>query len=129
MPDPHQRRTSPRWGAVANQTTLEFHVGDGRRRTKASVVNISREGALLTADVAPPIGKPLWVRMESPARTDWVAATSIRVGPCRQVAVRFSGGCPDDLLLGAMLGIDLGPTILDGGRPQSFDDFDAIPVV
>jgi PilZ domain len=128
MSDRHQRRVSSRWGAVENQATLEFRAGDGHRRTKARVINISREGALLISEEAPPLGKTTWVRMESPARTDWVAGIPIRLGPCREVALRFSGPCPDDFLLAAMLGIDLGPTIRDGGRPQSFDDFEVSSV-
>jgi PilZ domain len=125
MFDRLDRRTSPRWIAVANEITLELQTRTGNQRAKARLVNISREGALLLTDDVPPAGT-LWMRMESPARTDWVAAVPIRHGPSRQVAVRFLRPCEDDLLLAAMLGLDFGPTLLDGGVPRSFDDAPAV---
>src|SRR5262249_23752700 len=91
------------------------------RRAKAMLVDISRDGALLLTDEVPPAGV-LWMRMESPARTDWVAAVPIRQGPSRRVAVRFPRPCEDDLLLAATLGLDFGPALLDGGLPRSCDD-------
>ena len=41
-------------------------------------------------------------------KTDWITAVSIRLGPLQEVALRFTRPCPDDFLLAAMLGIDLG---------------------
>ena len=121
MSDRLDRRLSPRWTAVANEITLEIPTRTGNRRAKARLVDISRDGALLLTDEVPPAGV-LWMRMESPARTDWVAAVPIRQGPSRRVAVRFPRPCEDDLLLAATLGLDFGPTLLDGGLPRSFDD-------
>lgn len=121
MSDKLDRRISPRWIAVSNEITLEIHDRIGSRRAKARLVNISREGALLATDEVPPAGT-LWIRMESPARTDWVAVVPVRQDASRQVAVRFAQPCEDDLLLAATLGLDFGPTLLDGGVPRSFDD-------
>jgi hypothetical protein len=125
MSDRLDRRISPRWIAVPNEITLELQTRTGSRRAKARLVNISREGALLLTDEVPPAGV-LWMRMESPARTDWIAAVPIRHDPSRQVAVRFHRPCEDDVLLAAMLGLDFGPTLLDGGLPRSFDDAPAV---
>jgi hypothetical protein len=38
------------------------------------------------------------------------------------LGLRFVRPCPDDFLLAAMLGVDLVLTILDDGRPLTFDD-------
>jgi hypothetical protein len=124
MSDRLDGRLSPRWIAVPNEITLELQAGTGSRRVKARLVNISREGALLQSDEVPPAGS-LWMRMESPARTEWVAVVPVRRGPERQVAVRFSRPCEDDFLLAATLGLDFGAMILDGGLPRSFDDVPA----
>lgn len=118
------RRISARWSAVPNEITLEVQDGAGSRRAKARLVDISREGALLVADEVPPAGR-LWMRMESPARTDWVAVVPVRRDATRGVAVRFARPCEDDFLLAATLGLDFGPTLLDGGVPRSFDDVPA----
>jgi hypothetical protein len=121
MSDRLDRRVSPRWIAVPNELTLELQTRAGNHRAKARLLNISRGGALLLTDEVPPAGV-LWMRMESPARTDWVAAVPIRQGPSRQVAVRFPRPCEDDLLLAATLGLDFGPILFEGGLPRSFDD-------
>jgi hypothetical protein len=117
-------RTSPRWIAVPNEITLELQAGTGSRRVRARLVNISREGALLVSDEIPPAGL-LWMRMESPARTEWVGALPVRRGPEGQVAVRFSRPCEDDFLLAATMGLDFGAILIDGGIPRSFDDMPA----
>lgn len=124
MLDPLDRRCSPRWNAVKNEMVLDLTARAGNRRAKARLVNISREGALLSVDEVPPIGA-LWMRMESPARTDWIRVEAVRIDRPGQVAVRFPRPCDDDLLLAAMLGLDFGPTLIDGGLPQSFDDMTA----
>jgi PilZ domain len=129
MSDRCDRRVSPRWTAVPNESTLELHTGDGFRRVKARLVNISREGALLITDEASRPSGLLWIRMESPAKTDWVGAIPTRFDESRRLAVRFTTPCEDDFLLAGMLGLDFGPTIFDGGRPQSFDDVPASSVV
>ena len=99
--------------AVKNQAHLELATACGRRKVAARLVNISRDGALLATGEAWPLGEPLCVRLDSPVRTDWVAAVAVRLGRPGEVAVRFARGCADDLLLAATLGIDLGPMITD----------------
>jgi PilZ domain len=122
MPDSLDRRASPRWVAVKNQATLEFLGGAGKQRAKVSLVNISRSGALIVTDEILPLGGKLWFRMESPAQTDWIGVVPVRHNQLHQIGFRFAKPCLDDLLLAAMLGIDLGATVFDGGRPPTFAD-------
>jgi hypothetical protein len=122
MPAPLDRRVSPRWVAVKNQSTLELQGEDGNRRVKATLVNISRDGALIVADEMPPPRGSFWFRMESPAKTDWIGVEPVRHEGSRRMGLRFVRPCPDDFLLAAMLGVDLVLSILDGGRPPTFDD-------
>jgi hypothetical protein len=124
MPPLLERRISPRVAAVENRSRLEFGISTDHRRVAATLVNISREGALVVAGEPPALHETTWVRMEAPAKTDWVAAVPVRLGASNEVGIRFVDPCPDDLLLAAMLGIDLGPTILGGPRPESVDDFE-----
>ena len=57
---------------------------------------------------------PVSLRMESPVKTDWVDATIVRVDPNRQIGLRFTQGCPDDLLLAGTVGIDIAFILRDG---------------
>ena len=60
--------------------------------------------------------------MESPLKTDWADATTVRVGEDNGIAIRFPGRCPDDLLLAATVGIDVSYLFRDGDRPETLDD-------
>jgi PilZ domain len=122
MPALLDRRVSPRWVAVKNQSVLELQGADGRRRVKVTLVDVSRDGALVVADEPPPLRGPLWLRMEDPAKTDWVRVEPVRRDDSGRLGLRFVHPCPDDFLLAAMLGVDLVLTILDGGRPPTLDD-------
>jgi hypothetical protein len=108
-----ERRDSPRCNAVENQSRLEFAVYEGRRRVEARLVNISRGGALLIADNHPPREAPVWMRIESPVKTDWAEAMMVRHGQNQEIGVQFPRGCPDDLLLAGTIGIDLISMIID----------------
>ena len=108
-----ERRDSPRCSAVQNQSRLEFAVFEGRRRVEARLVNISRGGALLISDNRPPREAPVWMRIESPVKTDWAEAMTVRLGQNQEIGVQFPHGCPDDLLLAGTIGIDLMSMIID----------------
>jgi hypothetical protein len=123
MPALQERRTSPRLDAVKNRARIEIATPSGLRRAAALLVNISQEGALIIVTEAPPLHERLWMRMEEPAKTDWVAAVAVRHRDWNEVGLRFPGPRPDDLLLAATLGIDFGPTLMGGPRPESVDDF------
>jgi hypothetical protein len=116
MPHPAERRTWPRCEAVKNRSSMEFATPRGRQRIEARLVNISRDGALVVADPPPLEATPIWLRIESPVRTDWVDATIVRVETNRQIGLSFTPGCPDDLLLAGAVGIDLAFLIRDGSN-------------
>ncbi len=122
MPALIDRRISPRWAAVKNQSTLELQGADGHRRVKATLVNISRDGALIVTDEKLSLQGSLWFRMEVPAKTDWIAVEPVRHDESQRMGLRFVRPCPDDFLLAAMLGVDLVLTIFEDGRPLSLDD-------
>ena len=90
---------------------------EGRRRVDARLVNISRGGALLVTENRPPHEAAVWMRIESPVKTDWAEAMTVRLGQDREVGIKFPRGCPDDLLLAGTVGIDLISMIVD---PSTF---------
>jgi PilZ domain len=122
MSDSRERRTSPRCVAVENQSRLEFAARGGRQRVSARVMNISRDGALVVTEDPPPCGEPIWLRIESPVKTDWAKAVTVRVGRSREFAVRFPMGCPDDLLMAGTIGINMISSFFDTTRSESFGD-------
>ena len=122
MSRPAERRASPRCDAVKNQSRLEIAVRGGRRTREARIVNISRDGALIVAENPPANEFPVWLRVESPVKTDWAEATIVRIGRDREIALQFPQGCPDDLLLASTVGIDLTSMILNRSSvASSFD--------
>jgi hypothetical protein len=122
MPNPLERRISPRYSTVKNQATLEHRSGSFICRTRATLLDISREGALVSAEATIPLAEPIRFRIESPAKTDWIAAVSVRLGELRLVGIRFIGLCPNDILLAGMLGIELGVSAIDGDIAPAFDE-------
>jgi PilZ domain len=107
MPHPDERRASRRCDVVNNRASIHFEAPEGRRRIGAKLLNISRDGALVLAEKAMVRAVPLSIRIDSPVRTGWVDAKVVRFGSNREIAVHFPMGCPDDLLLAGMVGIDL----------------------
>ena len=102
-----ERRASPRCDVVKNRSSVQFEAPEGRCRIGATLVNISRNGALLLAEKPMLRAAPLSIRIESPVRTDWVNANVARFNPNREIGLHFPQGCPDDLLLAGTVGIDL----------------------
>ncbi len=119
MSHSHERRDSPRCSVVENQSRLEFAVPEGRRRVEAKMVNISRGGALLVTGNPPACQAAVWIRIESPVKTDWAEAMTVRHGRNEEVGVQFPQGCPDDLLLAGTIGIDLVSMVIDPARLAS----------
>ena len=101
------RRAHARQVVVPNRAALDWgtKTNDGGR--EARLLDISRGGASLDSRDAPPLGQPVWLRLESPAPTPWVGATVVRRDGPRHVGVRFDGECPDEVMLAATLGISL----------------------
>jgi hypothetical protein len=114
MPHSAERRAWPRCDAVKNRSRLQFATPQGGQRIEARLVNISRDGALVVAEIPPPHVTPIWLRIESPVKTDWVDATIVRLDQKRQIGLHFTRGCPDDLLLAGTVGIDLAFIVRNG---------------
>ena len=120
MANPIERRISPRYSTVMNEATLEHRIDSQSCRTCATLINISQEGALVSAEATIPLGKPIRFRIETPARTAWIAAVPVRRGDPRLVGIRFLQRCPYEILLAGMLGVDLGVSII-GGDARALD--------
>ena len=103
----HERRASPRCDAVKNQSRLEFSVPGGSRRVEARLINLSPDGASIVAEEPPPCGSPLWIRIESPVKTEWIKAAAVRVGQGQEFAVHFPTAMPGRLPYGG----DNGPRL------------------
>jgi hypothetical protein len=119
---PDERRASTRCDVVKNRSSIQFEVPEGRRRVGATLINISRNGALVLAEKPMLRAAPLSIRIDSPVRTDWVDAKVVRFNPNREIGLHFPQGCPDDLLLAATVGIDL--AFLVRNEPNGTTAFD-----
>lgn len=103
-----EQRKHPRHEVVTNRAVLEWGTvttSDGE--DVVQLVDVSRGGACLITRDPPPHGQPLWLRMEAPVATNWVAARLVRREEPDRVAIRFEVEAPDDLMLAATLGIAL----------------------
>jgi hypothetical protein len=98
---------SPRCDVVKNRSSIQFGDPEGLRRIRATLINISRNGALVVADTPMLRPVPLSIRIDIPVRTDWVDAQVVRFDANREIGLHFLQGCPDDLLLAGTVGIDL----------------------
>jgi PilZ domain len=119
---PDERRASTRCDVVKNRSSIQFEVPEGRRRIGATLINISRNGALVLAEKPMVRAAPLSIRIDSPVRTDWVDARVVRFNSNREIGLHFPQGCPDDLLLAATVGIDL--AFLVRNEPNGTTAFD-----
>jgi hypothetical protein len=117
-----ERRASTRCDVVKNRSSIQFEVPEGRRRVGATLINISRNGALVLAEKPMLRAAPLSIRIDSPVRTDWVDAKVVRFNSNREIGLHFPQGCPDDLLLAATVGIDL--AFLVRNEPNGTTAFD-----
>ena len=119
---PDERRASTRCDVVKNRSSIQFEMPEGRRRIGATLINISRNGALVLAEKPMLRAAPLSIRIDSPVRTDWVDAKVVRFNANREIGLHFPQGCPDDLLLAATVGIDL--AFLVRNEPNGTTAFD-----
>ena len=120
VPDLIESRVSPRYLTVKNQASLEYRSGPYRFTTRCTLIDISRLGALVSTEGAIAIGRPLRFRIESPAKTDWIGAVTVRIEDAALIGIRFLQPCQDSLLLAGMLGIELGVSVVDGDLDPKF---------
>jgi hypothetical protein len=101
-----ERRAFARGTALSNRSRLELTTADGRRTIEATLLNVSRGGALMSATETPDLHTRVLIRIESPVKTDWVAAVVVRLASLGQVALSFIEPCADDFLLAAWVALD-----------------------
>jgi hypothetical protein len=101
------RRAHPRQVVVPNRVALDWGSTTSEGGYEARLLDISLGGASLESRIMPPTGQSLWLRVESPARTQWVSATVVQSARQCRIGVRFEESCPDELMLAATLGISL----------------------
>jgi diguanylate cyclase (GGDEF)-like protein len=100
------RRSSLRRPTIANQAHIEWLEKGKLRESEARLVDISRDGALLVTDAAPPLRTTVWVTIYKPSQANEVEASVVRHDPSNRVGLSLHGPCPKDLYLAAMFGID-----------------------
>ncbi len=103
MTAPIERRAAVRSETVNNQTSVQFMDWRDRRITRSRLLNISETGGLILADQAPPLYRPLWVRVENAPGAGWIAAEPVRFGRSKEIGIRFYRPCPRNFFLGATL--------------------------
>lgn len=121
-----ERRTSPRHTTVNHQTSVQLMDWTGRRITRASLVDISTDGALILTDQTPGLNRPVRVRFDNAMELGWMVAIPVRLGRSKEVGIRFTHPCPLDFLWAARRGTDSRSvagdeeeTQLGGVRPES----------
>src|SRR5205814_1300295 len=98
------RRTSPRQPAVENSLCVEWWEGAKLCQTWGRLLDVGCGGASLAAPCPLPAGRPIWVRLEEPAETDWAMATVVHQDPTGRAGVGFREPCSVFFLHAATLG-------------------------
>jgi hypothetical protein len=70
------------------------------------LLNICSDGASLLMEAKPVLGRPMWIRLEDPVKSDWFEAIPVRYGESHEVDVHFSHPCPRGFLWAATHGED-----------------------
>jgi hypothetical protein len=69
------------------------------------------------------LDQPLWVRLESPAKTAWIAAIPVRSDNSQEVGITFQKPCPDEFRLAVTMGLDFGGLFASEGEfPSSYGE-------
>ena len=98
--DTTERRRTKRIPAGDNRARLEWAEGPHFLETPARLIDISQGGASFVAELPPPGGRPVWLRLEVPRLTGWVSALVVRLDGATEGGLSFSGYCPHDLIAG-----------------------------
>jgi hypothetical protein len=98
-----ERRLSPRYPAVINQVIIGLSM---RHSVGASLVNISRTGALLSIREKPQLHSSIRIRLKYPLRSPWVEARVVRIRDEGGIGIAFVHGCDRTLFYGSLEGND-----------------------
>jgi hypothetical protein len=98
--DPTEGRRTRRLAARDNRATLEWFESPEIVTTPARLIDISQGGARFVAELPPPPGSDVWLRLEVPSVTRWVSATVVWLDGPTEGGLSFSGYCPHDLIGG-----------------------------
>ena len=95
---------------VTDQKTMKQRVHFlewmGHHSTRVILLEIWSDGALMLMEEKPFLGRPMWIRLEGPLRSDWLTAIPVRYGKSHEVEVQFSHPCPRVFLWAATRGKD-----------------------
>ena len=97
-PDGSERRLAIRYPTVPPMAArLGWWENDVQHETKAEILDIASDGALLTVDQLPPNDAELWFLAEADGQDEWVEIkVAWRVEP-NQLGCLFPEGCPYDV--------------------------------
>ena len=87
-----------RFSARDNRARLEWVEGPDLLDTPARLIDISQGGASFVAELPPPPGSDVWLRLEVPSLTGWVSARIVRLDGPTKGGLSFSGYCPHELI-------------------------------
>jgi hypothetical protein len=93
-----ERRRVCRYSAVQTAAWLGWWEGQEFKSTSARLVDISLRGCMMTVELLPPQGQPVWFCPPGATPTEWIEATLIEskrrfLGP-RVVRIAFSNPFP-----------------------------------
>ena len=91
------RRQAPRFPVVENRGFLSWWDDDACVVVPTQIKNLSALGALLLTETPPPVGEPLWLRIEAPIATDWIEVGLAWANESGAAGVFFPSTCPYDL--------------------------------
>ena len=111
MSSTFERRAHRRLPALSNRSSLEWWDGRATRMIATTVLNISEGGVLVELDQHAPIANPVWLRLDAPARTNWIAGRVVHRDGGKVAGIRFDDRCPRDFYEAALQGIDFGHLI------------------
>jgi hypothetical protein len=119
-----ERRRYRRMPSIRNSTRLSWHAPSGKVASLARLVDVSEGGALLSAELVPPMGTHVSTRIEEPVRVESCLATVVRYGPGHRVALRFCQPPAYGFFLAATVGVDLLRSLIDTPPDERFTHAD-----
>jgi hypothetical protein len=89
--DNQERRQTERRPACDNHAAFLWNEGPEVLKSPARLIDISRDGASFIAEMSPPAGQEVCLRLETPRRSGWVTARVVRFGGAMEGGLSFSG--------------------------------------